>query len=267
MSYRLLRAPASSAAPAALDPPQRAVVEHRDGALLVLGGPGTGKTTTLVEAVAARVAEGVPPDRLLVLTFSRRMAGALRDRVEARIAGRASVQPQVRTFQAYAFSLLRRAAAEVGDPPPRLLTGPEQDLVIRELLAADADSWPDSLRPALRTRAFAAQLRDLLLRCVERGVGADELAALGAAHRRPDWPAAARFLREYVQVLALRDVASRAGVAYDSAELVRAAVGLLRDEPDLLAAERRHLAGVYVERGIQLDPLAVAHVGQQHFGI
>jgi len=87
VSYRLLRAPASSAAPAALDPPQRAVVEHRDGALLVLGGPGTGKTTTLVEAVAARVAEGVPPDRLLVLTFSRRMAGALRDRVEARIAG------------------------------------------------------------------------------------------------------------------------------------------------------------------------------------
>ncbi|OLE25712.1 MAG: ATP-dependent DNA helicase [Actinobacteria bacterium 13_1_20CM_3_71_11] len=254
MSYRLLRAPASSAAPAALDPPQRAVVEHRDGALLVLGGPGTGKTTTLVEAVAARVAEGVPPDRLLVLTFSRRMAGALRDRVEARIAGRASVQPQVRTFQAYAFSLLRRAAAEVGDPPPRLLTGPEQDLVIRELLAADADSWPDSLRPALRTRAFAAQLRDLLLRCVERGVGADELAALGAAHRRPDWPAAARFLREYVQVLALRDVASRAGVAYDSAELVRAAVGLLRDEPDLLAAERRHLAGVYVDELADTDP-------------
>ncbi len=41
----------------------------------MLGGPGTGKTTTLVEAVAARVAEGIPPDRILVLTFGRRSAG------------------------------------------------------------------------------------------------------------------------------------------------------------------------------------------------
>jgi superfamily I DNA/RNA helicase/RecB family exonuclease len=254
VSYRLLRAPAPTAAPVTPDPAQQAVVDHREGALLVLGGPGTGKTTTLVEAVAARVAEGTPPDRLLVLTFSRRMAGALRDRVEARVADRATPQPQVRTFQSYAYGLLRRAAAEFGDPPPRLLTGPEQDLVIRELLAADADGWPESLQPALRTRAFAAQLRDLLLRCAERGVGPDELTALGLAHKRPDWPAAARFLRQYIEVLALRDVASRAGAAYDAAELVRAAAGLLRDEPDLLAAERHRLASVYVDELADTDP-------------
>ena len=253
-SYRLLRRPAPTADPVALDPAQRAVVEHREGALLAAGGPGTGKTTTLVEAVAARVAEGVAPDRLLVLTFGRRMAGALRDRIEARISVRAAAQPQVRTFHAYSYSLLRRAAAEVGEPPPRLLTAPEQDLVIRELLAADPDGWPESLRPALRTRAFADQLRDLLLRAAERGVGADELAALGVARKRPDWPAAARFLAEYAQVLALRDVTSRAGVAYDPAELVRAAAGLLRDEPELLAAERRRLSSVYVDELADTDP-------------
>src|SRR5256714_7728764 len=121
---------------------QREVVEERVGALLVLGGRGTGKTATLVEAVAARVAEGVAPDRLLVLTFSRRMSAGLRDRIEARIARHATAEPQVRTFQAYAYGLLRRAAVEAGDPPPRLLTGPEQDLVIRELLAADPERWP-----------------------------------------------------------------------------------------------------------------------------
>lgn len=124
MSYRLLRAPAPTARSVALDPVQQAVVDHTSGALLVMGGPGTGKTTTLVESVAARVADGTPPDHLLVLTFSRRMAAGLRDRVEARIAERVTVAPQVRTFQSYAFGLLRRAAAEVGDPAPRLLTGP-----------------------------------------------------------------------------------------------------------------------------------------------
>jgi superfamily I DNA/RNA helicase/RecB family exonuclease len=255
--YRLSRAPAPTAVTLALDPPQREVVEHRDGALLVLGGPGTGKTATLVEAVAARVAEGVAPYRLLVLTFSRRMSAGLRDRIEARIARHATAEPQVRTFQAYAYGLLRRAAVEAGDPPPRLLTGPEQDLVIRELLAADPERWPESYQPALRTRAFAQQLRDLLLRCAERGVGPAELATLGREYRRPDWPIVADFLREYVEVLALRDVAGRAGVAYDAAELVRAATALLRDEPDLLEAERRRLASVYVDELADTDPVAL----------
>ncbi len=249
------------------DPGQAEVVAHTDGPMLVLGGPGTGKTRTLVEAVATRVAEGVDPERILVLTFSRRGAADLRHRIEARIAvvgQRVLREPLVRTFPAYAFGLLRRAAAERGEPSPRLLTGPEQDLIIRELLDVvgeepgdDPVGWPEDLRPALRTRAFAAQLRDLLMRAAERGVGPVELARLGEKLGRADWPAAARFLREYVAVLALRDVANRGSVAYDPAELVRAATGMLRDDPELLAAERRRLAYVYVDEMADTDPAQV----------
>jgi superfamily I DNA/RNA helicase len=138
------------------DAVQQHVIGHTHGPLLVLGGPGTGKTTVLVEAVAARVAEGVDPERILVLTFGRRPANALRNRIEARIAGargsagRAVHEPLVRTFHAYAFGLLRRAAAERGEPSPRLLTGPEQDLIIRELLRVageDPDPDPDPDAP------------------------------------------------------------------------------------------------------------------------
>ncbi|MFU8871959.1 ATP-dependent helicase [Micromonospora sp. SL4-19] len=254
--------------------------------MLVVGGPGTGKTSTLIEAVAARVAEGVDPERILVLTFGRRGATDLRHRIEARIAGAGSLhqsgraassppaasstatrparvvrEPLVRTFPAYAFGLLRRAAAERGEPSPRLLTGPEQDLIIRELLDVvgeepgdDPVGWPEDLRPALRTRAFAAQLRDLLMRAAERGVGPVELARLGEKLGRDDWPAAARFLREYVAVLALRDVSNRGSIAYDPAELVRAATGMLLDDPELLAAERRRLAHVYVDELPDTDP-------------
>ncbi|MFI2646385.1 ATP-dependent helicase [Micromonospora fulviviridis] len=246
------------------DPVQAEVVAHTDGPMLVVGGPGTGKTRTLVEAVAARVAEGVDPEHVLVLTFGRRGATELRHRIEARIAGdghRVVREPLVRTFPAYAFGLLRRAAAERGEPSPRLLTGPEQDLIIRELLdvvgeepADDPVGWPEDLLPALRTRAFAQQLRDLLMRAAERGVGPVELARLGEKLGRADWPAAARFLREYVAVLALRDVSNRGSIAYDPAELVRAATGMLLDDPELLAAERRRLAHVYVDELADTDP-------------
>ncbi|MFG1915513.1 ATP-dependent helicase [Micromonospora sp. NPDC048898] len=247
-----------------VDAVQAEVVGHTDGPMLVLGGPGTGKTSTLVEAVAARVTEGVDPERILVLTFGRRGATALRQRIEARVAQdghRVLREPLVRTFPAYAFGLLRRAAAERGEPSPRLLTGPEQDLIIRELLDVvgeepedDPVGWPTDLRPALRTRAFAGQLRDLLMRAAERGVGPVELARLGAKLGRADWPAAARFLREYVAVLALRDVSNRGSIAYDPAELVRAATGLLRDDEELLAAERRRIAHVYIDELADTDP-------------
>jgi superfamily I DNA/RNA helicase/RecB family exonuclease len=269
--YRLVRRPGVDATPITLDAQQQAVVAHTGGPLLVIGGPGTGKTTALVEAVAARVTEGTDPAQILVITFGRRSSAALRDRIEARIGRapttstmaatntRAMTEPVVRTFPAYAFGLLRLAAALRGEPAPRLLTGAEQDAVIRELLTAPdaADRWPASLRQAVRTRAFAAQLRDLLLRAAERGIGPRRLAEIGRAQGRSDWVAAADFLTEYRQVLALRDASTRGSVAYDQAELVRSATMLLTEDPDLLAEERSRYRYVYVDELADTDPAQI----------
>jgi superfamily I DNA/RNA helicase/RecB family exonuclease len=256
--YRLVRSPSGDALPPVLDDAQRVVVAHTGGPLLVVGGPGTGKTTTMVEAVVARVAGGADPERVLVLTFGRRAAGALRDRIARRVTtlagGRTAVpEPLVRTFHGYAFGLLRRAAGRRGEPAPRLLTGPEQDVVIRALLAGDPQRWPDRLQAALPTRGFARQLRDLLLRAAERGIDAAMLDELAAKCGRDDWRAAAGFRSEYEAVLALRDATTRGATGYDYAELVRAAAGLLRDDPGLLAAERRKLAAVYLDELADTD--------------
>jgi superfamily I DNA/RNA helicase len=87
------RTPAAAATAPSLDTSQRAVLAHEGGPLLVLAGPGTGKTTTMVEAVVDLVdRRGVAPEQVLVLTFSRKAAEQLRDRVTARL-GRALGTP------------------------------------------------------------------------------------------------------------------------------------------------------------------------------
>jgi superfamily I DNA/RNA helicase/RecB family exonuclease len=228
---------------------QRQVVEHRTGPLLVLAGPGTGKTTTLVESVVARVASGVPVEQILMLTFSRRAAAEMRDRVSARLGGTLR-EPIARTLHSYAFGVLRMAAVRDGVTPPRLLAAAEQDVVIRELLAAgEPQEWPAGLRPALRTAGFAAELRDLLMRAVERGLDGPALTELGRRHAREDWVAAGRFLTEYQGVTVLRDPGG-----YDPAELIHGALNTLRNDTHLLAAERERRRRIFVDEYQDTDP-------------
>ena len=126
-----------------LDDHQRAVVDHPGGPLLVLAGPGTGKTTTLVEAIVDRIEHrGASPESVLALTFSRKAAEQLRDRVTARL-GRTTSTTLCSTFHSFAYGLIRRySPPELYAGPLRLLSAPEQDVVLRELLA-DA---PESVR-------------------------------------------------------------------------------------------------------------------------
>src|SRR5436309_3251629 len=169
--YRLLRAPLPPVEVPRLDPSQQAVVDHAGGPLLVLAGPGTGKTTTLVEAVVERVARGASPDEILVLTFSRKAADELRERIATRL-GRTVAEPAAYTFHSWCFALVR-AYAEPGRLP-RLLSQPERDVRVRELIARHAEgvgmvTWPPALRPALLTRGFAREVAALFDRARERG--------------------------------------------------------------------------------------------------
>ena len=124
--YRLVRPTPVPATVAVLDAAQRRVVEHGGGPLLVLAGPGTGKTTTLVEAVAARIrSRGVPVEQILMLTFGRRAAGELRDRITARLDMTVR-EPLARTFHSYAFGLLRMAADADGCRRPGCCRAPSR---------------------------------------------------------------------------------------------------------------------------------------------
>ncbi|MCV7193175.1 ATP-dependent helicase [Mycolicibacterium brumae] len=241
------------------------------GVVRVLGGPGTGKSSMLVDIAAARIAAGVDPEKVLLLTTAGKPGTAARTALTTALlgarGGRTQVirEPLVRTAHGYAFALLARAAQRAGDPPPRLITGTEQDGIIRDLLAGDAEDgaahWPPALRPALATAAFANELRDLLARCAERGIDPSELKRLGKRANRPEWVAAARFANQYEQVMMLRAAVGMAAPqatipALGAAELIGAAVDTLLADPDLLDAERARLSVLLVDDAQHLDPQA-----------
>ncbi|MFF9067211.1 ATP-dependent helicase [Streptomyces sp. NPDC014891] len=251
-AYRLVRTTPAPMDSPQLDATQREVVDHDGGPLLVLAGPGTGKTTTLVESVATRMEKGADPERILVLTFSRKAAVELRDRMAARLGGRRP--PQATTFHSYCYALIRaHQDADLFAEPLRLLSGPEQDLAVRELLAGHIDlgreglgsiRWPDELRACLTTRGFADEVRAVLARSRELGLGPDALARFAERVGRPDWKAAAGFLAEYLDVLDLQGV-------LDYTELVHRAV-LLAEEISLPAYD-----AIYVDEYQDTDPAQV----------
>ncbi|MEU9104701.1 UvrD-helicase domain-containing protein [Streptomyces xanthophaeus] len=231
-AYRLVRTGPERVDPPVLDAAQRAVVDHTSGPLLVLAGPGTGKTTTLVEAVAARVEAGTDPARILILTFSRKAAVELRDRAALRLGGARA--PQATTFHSFCYGLVRaHQDTDLFADPLRLLSGPEQDVMVRTLLEGQrrirSIRWPDDLRAALTTRGFADEVRAVLARARELGLGPAALDSFATRIGRPDWKAAAAFLSEYLDVLDMQGT-------LDYAELVHRAVLLAERTPELTTA-------------------------------
>lgn len=97
-----------------LNPAQRRAAVHGAGPTLIIAGAGTGKTRTLVARVSHLIDDGVPPDRILLLTFTRRAAAEMLRRVSASVAGADASVVWGGTFHAVGHRLLRMFGAAVG---------------------------------------------------------------------------------------------------------------------------------------------------------
>jgi superfamily I DNA/RNA helicase/RecB family exonuclease len=257
--YRLTRGAEKLPIPPTLDSSQRAVVDHVGGPLLVLAGPGTGKTTTLVECVVDRIERrGATPDSILVLTFSRKAAADLRDRIAGRL-GRTTVTPMAMTFHAFCYALVRRFgdATDVESngfgAPLRLLTGPEQEFRVRETLHGSLETqhaqWPESLARAFPTRAFASEVRAVLAKARQLGMDPDDVVAAGHAMGRVEWVSLGAFFDEYLDVLDAEGV-------LDYAELVHRC-RILLTRPEIVTRLRREIGCVFVDEYQDTDPSQV----------
>jgi superfamily I DNA/RNA helicase len=110
-SIKLTRAPAAPAL-LELDATQAKAAAHRGSPLLIAGGPGTGKTSVLIEAALSRIAAGQDPDSILLITYGRERASELRDSIALRTTVTMH-EPLARTFHSLAYSILRWTQARI----------------------------------------------------------------------------------------------------------------------------------------------------------
>ncbi|WP_434047962.1 MULTISPECIES: UvrD-helicase domain-containing protein [Sorangium] len=217
----------------ALDPEQRAAAELTEGALLLLAGPGTGKTRTLTHRIAHLVVDlGVPPEQCLAITFTRRAADEMRERLVA-LLGEAGGRVPAMTFHALGLSLLRQHAA--GGAPPKIAGDHE-----RTALLAAALGVPE--RRAARLLADIAALKRIYPRHADAHRLREGAApAGGELDRHVD-----RAWKVYEDELAARGLV-------DLDDLIGHAILLLEERSDALAAARAQARYLSIDEYQDID--------------
>ena len=239
ISYRLVDV--NVEADRVLTPGQRQIADHRQGALLVLGGVRTGKTTALIQACVANLDAGAP--QVLFLAGSRASRLWVRSQVGSMYPSLAS-QMRVTTFYSFAQWVVQRFSES---QIPSVLTASRQDAYIRQILAGQAeDAWPKRFAHARRTVRFAADVREAVASCQRGGLSPDDVMEKGMNAGREEWVALGRFFQEYLDILGM------AGVLDYPEFLVRAS-RMLRDEK-VVAEVRPPGSLVVVDEVEDMDP-------------
>ena len=210
-----------------LDRDQRRAVTHAEGPLLVVAGPGTGKTEVLTRRIAWLVAtKRARPAEILALTFTERAAAEMSARVDL-LVPYGHAEAAIHTFHAFGDGLIRESAHELGLPmAPRLIDRAEAVALLKEHLF---ELGLDRYRPLADPTRFLATIVDRCTRAKDEGLTPADLmhhSELMAARAR----AAA--------------LADSAGIE-DAAALADAAAG----ERELAIAYDRYQA-LLVERGL-----------------
>ncbi|HEY6707635.1 MAG TPA: ATP-dependent DNA helicase [Actinomycetota bacterium] len=228
-------------------PPAELAATLPPGNVVILGGPGSGKTALLEATMHHLLAR--PGGTARFLTSGRQAAVASTERLLAGLAGTAGGELGCVTWYAFARGLVTSHADLLdyrGEPRP--LSGPEQWSLVRSLLTLDqsAVDW-GPLAPLVDTRAFTDELAEFVLACERRLLAPEDLLERATAEGRPSWVPVAAFLALYGEHLALQDSVDQAG-------LILQAGDLLEDRPDILAATVAQVGTILVDEAQELDP-------------
>jgi DNA helicase-2/ATP-dependent DNA helicase PcrA len=271
-----VRPAGAAAAPAGLDPEQEAIVTHDGGPLLVVAGPGAGKTRVLTHAIAHRIGAGLPPEHCLAVTFTRRARDELRDRLTALLGADAAARVTVATFHGLGLLILRdqRRLLDL-DADLKVADEKTRDEVLRSLSAGErpavvgariADAKransslllsPESL-PAEIVRMKRVRSASTLGHAVEPAVvgppsaGLDTVGPASAAQAAvgDGIPGSDADLADLV---ARYDAALRERGMVDLDDLVTLPTALLADDPSLAAGYRARWTDIFVDEYQDVD--------------
>ena len=208
---------------ALLDPDQRAAVETVDGHLLIVAGPGTGKTRTLTHRLAYLITErGASPEQCLAVTFSRRAAAEMEERLAALVPAAAG-RLLVATFHGLGLTLLREQAGAV-----RVATPQERSEIARELFDLSGGKTDRLLEEIGRLR----RLR-----------GSDSAAVCPP---------------ELAERTGLYEAALERRGLLDFDDLLLKPLALLRERPELADLYRRRFRWISIDEYQDVDPLQYA---------
>jgi len=133
-----------------LNAAQQEAVRTLRGPLLVLAGAGTGKTRVVTHRIAELIRSGVPPRKILAVTFTNKAAGEMQERASELLGKRRPEKPEISTFHSLCVRVLRRHARVLGYPPEFAIydRGDQESLAraaLREIQAPTAQLRPGDL--------------------------------------------------------------------------------------------------------------------------
>jgi DNA helicase-2/ATP-dependent DNA helicase PcrA len=252
-----------------LNAAQREAVVWDNGPLVVLAGPGTGKTRVLVHRVAWAVAErGLKPDRILAVTFTVKAAGELRQRLADLLGTDAGEAVRVHTFNGLGWQILRRFAGRIGFArEPSLIDAVQELRLIREIIL------DHGLFVGMRGRGVEWVGRACLrafTRLAHMGLLPEDCTAHAAAwRRRLNERAPASNDAERAEEIRLRtfedeakayerylaECIQRGWITFDNQVLLP--IRLLRKTPDIAAVVRSELDAVLVDEFQDVNPAQI----------
>lgn len=215
-----------------LNEAQREAVTHRGSPLLVVAGPGTGKTRVVTHRVAWSICQGIDPERLVAVTFTNRAAAEMRERV-GRLAGESGARARVGTFHWLCNTVLRRHAHTVGRDRGFHLLAPYEARAV--LLEAARYAVPGIAAGRPITGAVSA---------LKNGASRERAASAG----RIDAPTLDAIASEYARRL-------RAMNALDLDDLQTCTVELLEQNDRLRDRVRSSLADLLIDEFQDTNPV------------
>ena len=191
------------------DKEQEKAVSLKTGKNLITGIPGSGKTLVLAENVINQIKNGISSDKIIIFCFSRDQVRLMRKYLSRRLFEQSI--PQVSTFHSFTHAVMQSAmnqgllSENYSLSPLRLLSGPEQEVMIQELIRGSIQdnsiNWPEYLKLSLHTKGFIRQVRNLLAKMRNLGMDPDELIELGQKYENQNWIALGNFAEMYLDNL------------------------------------------------------------------